>query len=771
MKRASLLSAVLLGGLALFLGVVSSHYAFNQWLIWRYLWVAALALFWGISCLSFGYFLLERLGIERDPDQPEAVLAFPLGVFAFETAVFLLGLAHLLGTVTFVLLPVAFLGAGARRLARIWPALRAAQPPRTFWQLAIWLFGLAGIGLVYFQILLPDGFHWDARWYHLPLAQNAALEGAIRPSPVGWWLDGYPHAASFAYAWAFLLPHSIQFDRLELCAHMEMVVFLGTVFSIPAMVRALAPGVRASESWAVFFLFPAILLFDGNLSGEADHFAALFCIPLALSLIRLWRSWNRSEAILFGAFLAAVLASKYSAWSMAIFPALLAVARGGWLALSRLRERRDPRPILVPGLLGVVTTLALSGQHWLKNWLWYGDPLFPVLYQHLHVHPWSPESPASFALFTGFSAVAAPGARGLLDALGATFTFSFVPNDWPEFHHDVPIFGSLFTLFLPCLLFVRTHVRLWVGYLGCMAAIVVWYVVNHRDRYIQAWLPCMVACTAAAMALVWQQRALRVRLAVVALVAAQIAWGSDVPFFPAQNLIGDSQIRAVAGFIASGFLNTPNRLRVFGDEGLVGAALPKGAVLLVHERQTQLGFNARVVDDQWQGRLSYGWLGSPAAIQREVSKLGVTHVVWEHSEASGWNSLASDLAFYGYALNYAIGQRHLGRFGMGRIPATVPDIPFNDRVLVLMCGNPIPDGVYHLRALANGQPEGSAPAPEAVGDLAAAIRDAGFLAVNPACHPDLPPEASSLFHPPVPILRGGVRLYARRLPGAAPPAP
>ncbi len=35
---------------------------------------------------------------------------------------------------------------------------------------------------------------------------------------------------------------------------------------------------------------------------------------------------------------------------------------------------------------------------------------------------------------------------GLLQTFRALFTFSFIPNDWPMFHRDVPVFGSLYTL-------------------------------------------------------------------------------------------------------------------------------------------------------------------------------------------------------------------------------------------------------------------------------------------------------------------------------------
>jgi hypothetical protein len=104
---------------------------------------------------------------------------------------------------------------------------------------------------------------------------------------------------------------------------------------------------------------------------------------------------------------------------------------------------------------------------------------------------------------------------------------------------------------------------------------------------------------------------------------------------------------------------------------------------------------------------------------------------------------------------------------VARLPSAVPDAPFNDRVVVLVCGNPYADGIYRLSALTIPEPGEPWAKPERpVGDLAAAVRDAGFLAVNLDCNRKLPPAAAALFHPP--IARGSVRLYARRAEGATP---
>lgn len=760
--RNTLLTLALGGAVALLVAVVSAHYPIQRWLFWRYLAYWVLALGWAASCLGFGAWLLDRLRVASGSMTSHAALAFPLGVFAFQTAMFVLGLAGLLGKVNFILLPVAFALPGLAHLRQFALAIRGWQPPRTVFQLGVLLFGIGGLGLIYFQILSPEAFHWDARWYHLTIAQNYAIDGAVRPFREGFWLDGQPHSASLIYAWAFSLPGSLLFDRLELCAHLEMVVFMATIVSIPTLVRSLAPEVTSRGSWAAIFLFPGIFLYDSNLSCGADHIAALWCIPVALSLMRVWVSWKTGDGLIFGAFMAAGLASKFSAWSMLFLPGLLFVGRAAQLIGASLFQRgktarRSWQPLVVAG----IAMLLLSGQHWLRNLIWYGDPVYPILHGHLHDHPWSGETSSSYELFKTFTFSPRPNLQGLIDAAQAMFTFSFIPNDWPVFHRNVPVFGFLFTLSMFALPFVRREARLWMTYLGVMAAIVFWYLTSHQDRYLQAWLPAMVACTVATFGLVWQKRDVLMRGLVALLVGLQIIWGSDVPFFPTHNLIHDSPIRLVSNFIASGFLQDSNRLRPYHDEAPVHEVLPPDARLLVHELQNSVGFGAHVVVDQWQGLISYAELGSPGAIYAKLRDLDITHIVW-HDEMSGWNSVGHDLAFLNFALNHTPDQMRLGHLTLARFPRVPPPTTYNDRVLILGCGSPYPPGIYRIAKLTTPNPGQAWAHPEEPMDApATAVQKVGFVVQDPSCFPALPPGMDGAFHPPA--TRGPWKLFVRRL--------
>jgi hypothetical protein len=754
-------SLALLAAIIVFLALVNQHYPIHRWLFWHYLGVSVLSASWAAACASVGCFLAARFEIADCTSPSDLVLAFPLGVLAFELLIYMLGLAGLLNAVTFCLLPLLLLFSGVGRLRDIVAGWRRMPPARNLRELVVIVFGALAVGLLYFQILSPTVFSWDARWYHLPIAQQYALEGKIRGFPEGWWLAAYPHGASYIYTWAFLLPVDSLFDKLELCVHLELAVFLATIASIPALVRLFLPGASARMAWAAVFLFPGIFLYDGNLHAGADHMAALWCIPLALALVRLWSTWSVRDGVLLGAFTAAILLSKYSAWGILFFAGGLVVVRTVWLSIRRLRGGQVK--VLPAFVAAGATSLVLSAPHWLKNWICYGDPLFPILYKSLHVHPWSSESPASFRLFVSFTFPPAPGWQGVKDALLNTITWSFKPNNWWAFHRDVPIFGSLFTLTTLCLPFVRANVRLWLTYLGIMVSMVAWYLMNHQDRYLQAWLPIMAGATMATLMLLWRQGKPIVRALVVVLVAAQIVWGGDVPFFPTHNLANDSPIRIQSNFLASGFQKTAHRFRIFGPVGEVGESLPKDAVVLVHEIQLQMGLDVRTVQDQWQGRICYRDLKTPRAIYDALKSLDVTHVLWETDNPYGWNSLSSDLAFYNFALNHVAEPTSNEKFTFGRLPGSAPAAGMNEKVAVLSCRGPYAQGFYELGDLVVPDPGKPWAQPRAtITDVDKAVDEAGFLVVDPNCHPKLPDAVERLYRKPFP--RDSHKLYVRKAP-------
>ena len=298
---------------------------------------------------------------------------------------------------------------------------------------------LISLVAVYLQVITPINLGADAHWYHLPVAEHYARAGRIGPFVEGWYLGAYPQLASLLYTWAFLAPGQL-FDRVALASHMEWMLFLATLASVAPLVRRLTGGLRVPYAAATVFAFPGLFLYDSSLLTMADHVMGFWAIPCAFALLLLGRRFEVRPAVLAGLMTAATLLTKYQGSYFAV-PASLVV-----LALA-VFQRRSLRGRIFPVLAFGIAVLVGFAPHWLKNLIFYGDPMYPLLHKYFPSRPFSPAAaeilkhsyfPARFAL-TGTPAQQA------WKTFAALFNFSFIPNDWDGFHRERPVFGSLFT--------------------------------------------------------------------------------------------------------------------------------------------------------------------------------------------------------------------------------------------------------------------------------------------------------------------------------------
>jgi hypothetical protein len=263
----------------------------------------------------------------------------------------------------------------------------SGRKARSALQSLIWIFGLLVLAMIYFKLLTPENAQFDARWKHLALAEQYAHLGFIPRFGEGWTVATNPHLASMLYTWAFLLPKARLFDQVELAAHMEFTCLLWTLATIPAAVRLLVPGVRANSSWVARLLFPGVLLYDSSLACGADHIAAFFALPIFICLLRALPDLQPGRCALLGLMMAGAAMPKLTAGIFLIpVPALVVAAVFVWRAI---RERR----VLWKGpAAAAVVALGATGYFWLRNWIWYGDPLYPSLHEYLTLRPWTPDS-------------------------------------------------------------------------------------------------------------------------------------------------------------------------------------------------------------------------------------------------------------------------------------------------------------------------------------------------------------------------------------------
>lgn len=703
------LPAILALGTVLFGAVVHRHYPIRTWLFWSYLEHSLLAGFMTLSWVLAGGALLSRLRIPLRLGE-RVVMSFAVGLYLYFAVMFVAGILHLYGRAFAVLLPFAFASAGVagtrRRMKRYAPLVRRALsgPVRTRSLLSagVLLFGAGGLLLVYLPTLSPLNASADARWYHLPQAEHYVAEGGISRSVEGSFTAAYPQLATIVYSWAFMLPRTSLFDRMMTAEHLEFAIFLGTLLGVGVLAARVAPRARATLAWTSVFLFPGIFLYDSNLNLGADHVLAFWAPPIFLALMRAVESPSPARGLVLGTVLAGAVLTKHQAGCLVIVPALAAMIA----ALTRLvtkTPRSEKASAMRCAFVVWSAVLILSSPHWLKNAIWYHDPLYPLLHRVLPSRPWGPDSETFFEKIfipNNFWRPAGTFGERLLETTRALFTFSFISHDWPGMHGKVPVFGSLFTLTSLCVPFLGKR-RLLGLVVMSYAAVFIWYWGSHQDRYLQAIVPWFAAATAAVIAEVWYS-GLAARASVAALVGLQIVWGGDVPFI-AQS--GTQRLKLSIDLFSSGYRHaSAERTDFFAPWTMLAQRIPKGAKVLLHGCVGSLGLDAMTASDFWQGAISYGRYRSFADVNRSLRAMGVTHLLWIKDLSPGVYNVADDLVFLSFAKRYGRHAQEVYNHHVAELPrGDIPDRPFGP-VLFWGTGQSYQSGLYHMDQLTTPDP-------------------------------------------------------------------
>ncbi|HTM45914.1 MAG TPA: hypothetical protein VL137_13230 [Polyangiaceae bacterium] len=764
--RNVLLPCALVVACSLLLWAVHAHYPLQQWLFWRYLAYWLVVIFWALGCLNVGFHLTRRLGLHEQRASEVLQSSMALGVLAFALLMFAFGVVGLYHWPLFFILPAACLAFYPRPLflylrravAHLSTARsRAATlslPHKVFGCVAV-AYGIYCIVLLYLGVMNPENASYDARWYHLGIAEHYVAEGGIRPFVEGWYVGAYPHLASFLYTWAFLNPLGQLFDRVELCAHLEFALFLCTLPGIAMLAARVLKQSRLRLAWVALFLYPGILVYDSNLVVGADHIAAFWACPIYLAFLRTYRDGQVRHWLLLAALMAGALLTKYSAICLMAFPLLILGGRLFYWALFAQRQQAEPRQqvqgvVLRPAqmwkgpALAALLGLVLTACHWLCNWIWYNNPVYPYASGLFKSKQWSPFARELLHSWTSTYEWEPHGTflHRVRETLRACFTFSFVPNDWTGFHGMVPVFGFLFTLGLLILPFVKGARRLWPLVIATQVGVFLWYWGMHQDRYLQLLIPWMAAGTAALIALLWRS-GLPARVGLLVLVGLQVIWGADAFAIPSHVMLGRSTAAAAIDLISSGYKRKyDKRLRIFEPYRSIGLAVPDAARILLHESHMRTGLRVPVVSDwvRQQGGIDYGSMGSPDAIYHWTKSLGLTHVVWPNKSSSGLNSIAGDLLFFDFVNLHTGKAKRFGSFNLAQI-AGVTRSAKNLRVTYLGCADKYASGLYDVTQLRvpgeTNRRKSKYPKPHVrlgkSDDPTQLIEQSRYLAYQPAC--------------------------------------
>jgi hypothetical protein len=708
-----------LAAVSVFALFVDRIYPVATWLAWPtfavWMWVLVLH----AACLGLGARItIDWLRVDDRPALETLTLSFAVGVVGWILILHVLGALGLYGRPLVFILPVPLVAAGVgplRDSVARWRGARRAAPSRGgALAKAIAAFGVLCLGLMYLQLFSPDALNYDSTWCHLTVAQDYAREGRIVPFPADY-AKNVPQLTPMFHLFGFLAPGLNQPQRWMFALHNEFALFVWTLVGVAATVSWIvgddAPrGPAPTTAWAAFFLFPGIFVYDSNLGGAADHVLAFFALPVLLATARLGARPTPRNAILWGAVVGGAILTKYQAVYF-VFPAAALV---GLLWLLRRRpiardfDPGEPAPARRLARTAAVACLAVAvvvAPHFLRNVIFYKNPVYPFMQTVFTAS--TPRTPDSAFLVSHVFTDVNWEPKGtlfakLVNALKMFFEFSFVPHYYFEFHHDVPTFGSLFTLLLPVVPFLGRRPRLWATVGVSSAAVLLWAFTFLVDRNLQTFLPLLVAATGATVVLAWRAGPIA-RLGLVPLVGLQLIWGGDAFFQTGydRRQSGSDRMRSGIDLIRSGFAGGA-RARFAGyrpGHVTLGEALPRDATVLLHASHESLGIDRRIVLDWpgFQAMFDYRRVRSVAELDALYRSRGVTHIVRDYRQQPA-PTKQEEVLFALYVGRYA---RSLGTFvglELLALPATPPPPAANDRVVMTGVGG-YADGVYTIDQL------------------------------------------------------------------------
>jgi hypothetical protein len=327
--------------------------------------------------------------------------------------------------------------------------------------------------------------------------------------------------------------------------------------------------------------------------------------------------------------------------------------------------------------------------------LFYNNPFYPFM-QDVFVHS-TPTVPNAAWLVTKALADPLYQPQGtflekLLHAAELFVTFSFKPHY--SFTRDMPVFGSLFTLLFPCLLFIR-NARAW--FFGALAAgaVLVWGMVYNVDRNLQAYFPVLVCVTGAIVVSCWRM-GLWARIGLVPVVALQLVWGSDAVFFSQQE-----RLNLAMDLIRSGYEGKAHKRFAEFRAWHMNATklLPIDARVLLHAELTSLGLKREVLLDMigFQGLISYDHLETPRQVYTYFKTFGITHLI-DLPDAAAASTSQEEVLWDIFAARYATTIEQIGALRIMKMPDKPP--PEAAPLRVASIGQEgYADGIYPIKAL------------------------------------------------------------------------
>lgn len=233
--------------------------------------------------------------------------------------------------------------------------------------------------LVFLGYLFPE-MAWDSLYYHLPAVVTWIKEQRLVLTPYNLWTNIYPMNTELLMAWTMI------FTGGETIVDLVQLPFAiaGSLATYGLGRRVGLPPANSAVAGCLFFLTPIVLV-QSKTAYVDVAFAGFFLVAFYFGF-SYFLSHRRCHYWLAGVATGVLMGMKASALAYAAVVFLLVLA-GSFQAARREGKRIWAYGLRDAGFFAV--TFLVGGSFWyLRNWLSYGNPLFPFTFKLLGITVW-----------------------------------------------------------------------------------------------------------------------------------------------------------------------------------------------------------------------------------------------------------------------------------------------------------------------------------------------------------------------------------------------
>jgi hypothetical protein len=251
--------------------------------------------------------------------------------------------------------------------------------------ISIFVLLTASIFWIILQGYLLPSYTWDALWYHLPIVGNIMQSGAIREIPVNSFIEQFinifPKNIELFFLW------NIIFLKSDVIVDLSQLLFtVAGVFTV----YSLALKLNINEKYAVYsgllFFFTPIIILQSTTNYVDVAIAVLFLLAINFLIIAgdgtdndLYLRIRKLSVVIAGLTTGVLFGAKGSG---PLFVSILTAAILVQEVVRNKRTQSSTRAMITAlsysALYFLVPVLLLGGYWYIKNWVVYGNPVYPM---------------------------------------------------------------------------------------------------------------------------------------------------------------------------------------------------------------------------------------------------------------------------------------------------------------------------------------------------------------------------------------------------------